>query len=330
MEQWPRLCVGRSTTLDHMRVPHNNQSWPPLPQRHGLDPARVRTPDRDPACPAPWTTMQSWLSQKLGEFIDVDEFIREQRFVYASGEAVQSGDAYRQSTPIWFHRDLPDETPVPGDMPIVYRDDRIIVIDKPPFLSSIPRGKHILESAVVKLRAQVDLPELTPAHRLDRVTSGLLLFTTERRWRGAYQTVFQQRIAHKVYHALAATDESRTWPVTVKNHLVKHEGTHRVQVIDDAPANAISTIDVQRVLGESSIYRLTPLTGKTHQLRQHMLSLGLPIQGDPLYPVERAVALDDFTDPLQLLAAELSFTDPVDGSTRHFRSSRSLPIEGYE
>lgn len=312
-----------------MTVPHNNQSRPPLPQRHGLDPARVRTPDRDPARPAPWHTMREWLIHKVGEFIDVDEFIRAERFVYASGDAVSIADAYRQSTPIWFHRELPGEAPVPGEMPIVFQDERILVVDKPPFLSTIPRGKHILQSAVVKLRARLGMPELTPAHRLDRVTSGLLLFTTERRWRGPYQSVFQQREAHKIYRALARTDASLTWPVTVKNHLVKHEGTHRVQVIEGAAPNAISTIEVERVLGDTSEYRLSPLTGKTHQLRQHMLSLGLPIVGDPLYPTERAVALDDFSDPLQLLAAELSFTDPVDGSARHFVSARALPIVGH-
>ena len=302
---------------------------PPLPQRYGLDPAWVRSPDRDPLRPAPWLTMRDWLTHKLGAVIDVDAFLQEERFVYASGVPASAADPYRQGTMLWFHRDLPRETQVPGEMPVVYLDDRIVVVDKPPFLSTIPRGKHVLQSVVVRLRTQLGLPELTPAHRLDRVTSGLLLLTTQRRWRGAYQTAFQQQHMQKVYRALARTDRTLELPTRVENHIRKREGNMRVDVLPDAPPNAVSTVEVDRDLGDTTIYRLTPHTGKTHQLRQHMLELGIPILGDPLYPVERRVALDDFREPLQLLASELAFTDPIDGTAHHFVSDRELPIVGH-
>ena len=72
------------------------------------------------------------------------------------------------------------------------------------------------------------------------------------------------------------------------------------------------------------LYRLTPRTGRTHQLRVHMTSLGLPIYGDPLYPNAIDVAADDFSTPLQLLAQRIEFDDPLSGTRREFVSSRRL------
>lgn len=299
----------------------------PLPQRHGLDAAWLRTPDRDPADPTPWPTMGEWLETKLGAFLSVADFLRDERFVYYSGKPVRGDDVYDANTFVWFHRDLREEAPVPGTIHVVHRDERIIVIDKPPFLSTIPRGRHVLQSVVVKLRHELGLPELAPAHRLDRLTSGLLILTTNRRWRSAYQMLFQERVAHKTYLARAAFDPSLEFPVTVANHLRKEHGSRRVQLIEHVEPNAWSRIELDRVLGDEAVYRLTPLTGKTHQLRQHMLTLGLPISGDPLYPELLPVSIDDFSTPLQLLAHSLSFTDPIDGKERHFESVRDFPVQ---
>ncbi|MDJ0114199.1 pseudouridine synthase, partial [Rhodococcus erythropolis] len=78
---------------------------------------------------------------------------------------------------VYLYRDAPVEARVPFEIDILYRDENILVVDKPHFLASTPRGRYIAESALVRLRRDLDLPELSPAHRLDRVTAGLLLFT---------------------------------------------------------------------------------------------------------------------------------------------------------
>ena len=72
-------------------------------------------------------------------------------------------------------------------------------------------------------------------------------------------------------------------------------------------------------------YRLTPRTGRTHQLRVHMCGLGVPICGDPLYPDVIDVAPEDFSSPLQLVAYSLEFEDPLTGQPRRFVSERELP-----
>lgn len=311
----------RGQGYDRMMPPRS-----PLPQRLGLDPAWMRTPDRDDTQPVPWPTMGDWLQARLSEFIDVDRFLAEERFVYESGAPATGVDPYRPHTFVWFHRDLRDEASVPGEIHVVHQDERIVVIDKPAFLSTIPRGRHVQQSVVVRLRAELGLPELSPLHRLDRVTSGLLILATERRWRAPYQTMFQRGEVGKTYRALAPFRPDLALPATVTNHLTKHRGQMQAEVVTDAPANAESVIELETVLGVDAIYRLTPTTGRTHQLRMHMLGLGIPISGDPLYPTVRAVAVDDFAQPLQLLASEVRFVDPIDSTRRRFDSVRALPL----
>jgi tRNA pseudouridine32 synthase/23S rRNA pseudouridine746 synthase len=300
----------------------------PLPLRHGLDAAWVCTPERvRPGQPAPtWPSLAAWLSERLGGRVPVSEFLADGRFVYQSGDAVTVADPYRPTTFVWFHRDLADEPVVPGPLHIVYRDERIVVIDKPPFLSSIPRGRHVVQSVVVRLRAQLQLPELSPLHRLDRVTSGLLVLATERRWRGAYQSLFQRSAVTKVYRALAPLRPGLELPVTVRNHLRARPDSWQGEVVAGAAVNAESLVELEGEHGGAGVYRLTPRTGRTHQLRLHLLGLGIPIQNDPIYPVVQDVDVHDFARPLQLLASDLAFTDPIDGARREFSSVRRLPL----
>lgn len=258
--------------------------------------------------------------------VDVVGMLAEERFVYHDSAPVRSGDEYRPNTFVWFHRDLREEPRVPGEIVVLHRDDRIVVVDKPPFLSTIPRGRHVLESVVVRMRAELDLPELSPVHRLDRITSGVLMLSTERAWRGSYQLLFENRAVRKTYRALAPWRADLEFPLTVRNHLVKERGSLQATVLADRPANAETLIEVEEVRGTTAVYKLTPLTGKTHQLRLHLAGLGIPILGDPLYPSVRDVDVDDFAEPLQLLASDLAFTDPYDSTERHYRSARALPL----
>src|SRR5690606_31821255 len=163
-------------------------------------------------------------------------------------------------------------------------------------------------------------------HRLDRVTSGVLLLAIERRWRGPYQSLFERRQVRKTYRALAPWQEALESPVVVRNHLRKDRGAPRAEVVPGAPVNAETLVEMEARDGDLAIYRLSPRTGRTHQLRMHLAGLGSPIVGDPLYPEVLDVSVDDFAHPLQLLASELEFTDPVDGTDRRFVSARTFPL----
>ena len=298
----------------------------PLPLRHGLSAAWVCTPHRDPDLPVPWQTMGQWLRDKIDHRVDVERFLSTGRFVYDDGRPVAEGDPYRPFTFVWFHRDLREEPVVPGQITVVHCDERIVVVDKPAFLSTVPRGRHVVQSLVVRLREQLDLPDLTPMHRLDRVTSGLVLCVIEREWRGAYQSMFAHGTVRKTYAALAPYQAGLESPTVVRNHIAAIRGTGRAEVVPGGPVNAETLVELEERRGDLAVYRLTPRTGRTHQLRLHLRDLGAPIVDDPLYPVDLRVDVDDFSQPLQLLARALEFVDPVDGTPRRFVSPRTLPL----
>ncbi|MFI6997640.1 RluA family pseudouridine synthase [Nocardia sp. NPDC050175] len=292
---------------------------PPLPKRHGLDPARLRLPED-----GDWATIRDHLVERLPR-VDparIDELLSEGGIVDLDGPIAPDAP-YAPGTAVWFHRDLPIETPVPFDLTIVHRDADLLVVDKPHFLATIPRGQHILQTALVRLRRELELPELIPAHRLDRVTAGLVLFIINPARRGAYQTMFHKRTVRKEYEAIAPFDPELALPRVVRSRIVKEKHVLAAQEVEGEP-NAETSIELLEHHDGLGRYRLRPLTGRTHQLRLHMNGLGVPILGDDFYPVITDKPVDDFTRPLQLLAASLEFTDPISHEPRRFVTTRKL------
>ncbi|OBA70543.1 pseudouridine synthase [Mycobacterium sp. 1554424.7] len=240
--------------------------------------------------------------------------------VDADGTPVDETTVLPAGSFVYLYRELRDEVPVPFEVPVLHRDDDIVVVDKPHFLATMPRGRHVAQTALVRLRRELGLPELSPAHRLDRLTAGVLLFTTRREVRGAYQTLFSRGLVRKVYLARAAVDPALVLPRVVRSRIVKRRGVLQA-VCEPGVPNAETLVEL---LGDG-VYRLTPRTGRTHQLRVHMASLGVPIEGDPLYPNIVDVAPDDFGTPLRLLAQRIEFDDPRSGVRREFVSRRPGP-----
>jgi tRNA pseudouridine32 synthase / 23S rRNA pseudouridine746 synthase len=282
----------------------------PLPVRDGLGPARVRLHGGPVLAElAARFGAQARAKVLAGEVVDAD------------GSVVDDATELPAGASVYLYRDLPDEVPVPFDVPVLHRDDDIVVVDKPHFLATMPRGRHVAQTALVRLRRELGLPELSPAHRLDRLTAGVLLFTARREVRGRYQTLFARGLVRKTYLARAAVDPALELPTVVRNRIVKHRG--RLQAVcEPGEPNAETLVELCSADG---LYRLTPRTGRTHQLRLQMSLLGIPIQGDSLYPNVIAVADDDFSTPLRLLAQRIEFVDPLTGSPREFVSRRSLP-----
>jgi tRNA pseudouridine32 synthase/23S rRNA pseudouridine746 synthase len=239
--------------------------------------------------------------------------------VAADGTVLNARSVMPPGSHVYFYRELADEVPVPFDIPVLHRDDDIVVVDKPHFLATMPRGRHVAQTALVRLRRELGLPELGPAHRLDRLTAGVLLFTTRREARGRYQSLFADGLVRKTYLARSAGTLSAELPRVVRNRIVKRRGNLQA-VTEPGEPNAETLVEA---LGDG-LYRLTPRTGRTHQLRVHMASLGLPIEGDPLYPKVIDVAPDDFSTPLQLRAHSIEFSDPYTGTRRRFVSRRTL------
>lgn len=292
---------------------------------------RRRARDAGLGAEAPWVLMRDFLVWKLPRIgaARIDRMLAQGRFVGVDGRGFTATSPFTAQTFVYFHRDLPVEAPVPFPIGVLYRDERILVADKPHFLSSIPRGSHVLESVVVKLRTQLGMPELSVAHRLDRVTSGVLLLTCERRWRRPYQELFEHHEVHKAYRVVAPALDLPAGGVEVASCIVKERGVLQAREVPGAEPNARTRI---RMLARRSVsggpdlgfYEALPLTGRTHQIRLHFLRLGAPILNDPFYPRVLDVALDDFSRPLQLQAHRMAFTDPVDGTRRVYTSRLRL------
>jgi tRNA pseudouridine32 synthase / 23S rRNA pseudouridine746 synthase len=282
---------------------------PPLPPRDGLGPARLRVRG-GPLADELLARFGPDVAAKAiaGEVVDQHGAVLDATAVLPAGASV------------YLYRDLRDEVPVPFDIPVLYRDENIVVVDKPHFLATMPRGRHVAQTALVRLRRELGLPELSPAHRLDRLTAGVLLFVARRELRGAYQTLFARGAVHKTYLARAAVSKDVALPRAVRSRIIKRRG-HLQAVEEPGEPNAETLVES---MSPDGLYRLTPRTGRTHQLRVHMASLGIPICGDPLYPNIIDVPDGDFSQPLQLLAQRIEFADPVSGVRRRFVSSRRL------
>ncbi|MGW3044559.1 RluA family pseudouridine synthase [Kitasatospora sp. NPDC001159] len=292
----------------------------PLPQRNGVDPVHLRLPAE-----GPWPTVRAHLVERLpavaAERIDAALHGRE---IVGEDGPVAPDTPFRPGAHLWFYRDLPDEVRVPFDVEVLHRDEHLVVVDKPHFLATTPRGRHVAETALSRLRHALGLPALSPAHRLDRLTAGLAMFVVRPEDRGAYQTLFHDRLVRKEYQAVAPYDPALSLPRTVRSHIVKERGVIAAREVD-APPNSESRIDLLDHRDGLARYRLRPRTGRTHQLRLHMCGLGVPILGDPVYPVVLPEpAPDDFRRPLQLLASVVEFTDPLTGRECRFESRRTL------
>lgn len=274
----------------------------------------------------PWETLRDHLVERFTGLpaAEVDRKLAAGEFVDASGRPVPPGAPFVPRSVCWTHRDLPDEVEVPIDIEVLHRDERLVVIDKPHFLSTMPRGRHVVQSALARTRVLTGLDRLTPAHRLDRATAGVLMFTTEQRWRGAYQGLFAGGKVHKEYLAVAPVRPDLSLPMVRLTHVVKDHGAHQAREVPRGEPNAETLIELVAEADGVGLYRLTPRTGRTHQLRCQLWGLGIPILGDPLYPVERDIPDGDFSEPLQLLSAVLEFDDAVDGTRRRFVTRRTL------
>lgn len=244
--------------------------------------------------------------------------------VDAAGTPLHAESHVRQGMRIWYYRELETpEAPIPFQERVLFMDEHLLVADKPHFLPTIPTGRFLKETLLVRLKRAHDLPHLVPIHRLDRETAGVVIFSHNPDSRGAYQSMFQKRVVHKTYEALAGRMPERAFPFTYRSRMQDAAQFFVSEEVEGEP-NSETLIELLETRGEVARYRLHPHTGRKHQLRLHLSTLGAPILNDAFYPVAQPCKGDDFSAPLQLLARSIAFDDPLTGAARRFDSGQSL------
>ena len=245
----------------------------------------------------------------------------------ADGVPVQANNAYLPNTHLLYFRRLAREPEIPFEEVILFQDEHILVVDKPHFLPVTPSGLYLHQTLLNRLKKKTGIQDLSPIHRIDRDTAGLVIFSVNPKERAQYQNLFRDRVVKKVYEAIAPYSEEliNKLPMTYQSRL--EESEHFLQMQEVAgETNADTLIELLEASKPWARYRLTPCSGKKHQLRCHLNSLGIPIRHDQIYPIltpYQEYELD-FSKPLQLLAREVAFLDPITGDMRHFMTNKSL------
>lgn len=292
---------------------------PFLPTRDGISPSLVWLPH------GPWKTLgeffairfpmvsaESW-ADRMGRGEVVDEL----------GMALSLESVFRPGACVSYYRQRRDEVSIPFDEKILFFNDQLLVVDKPHFVAVTPGGRFLRETLLARVKRSTGLDSLTPIHRLDRETAGVMMFSVDPSTRSLWQSLFRHQQVEKIYEAIAPFSKSLTLPKEISSRIVRDEKFFRMREVD-GEANAFTRVELIERRDALALYRLYPRTGKMHQLRVHMNSLGLPIVNDGFYPEALPSKGDDFSSPLQLLARSLAFTDPLSGERRVFESDRKL------
>ena len=280
--------------------------------------------DKSPA----WSSLLDFLVDRLSTVSRDDWHKRMARgeVLDESAMALSPDAPFLPGARIYYYRHLADEPAVPFQEAVLFQDEHLLVVDKPHFLPVTPAGRYVQQSLLVRLKNRLGIDALSPIHRIDRETAGLVVFSLRPQDRGAYQALFRERAVTKTYEAIARFDGHRSWPTERLSRIVEEDGAFFRMTETAGNPNSETRIDLLEQRDEWARYVLTPVTGKRHQLRVHMNALGLPIAGDQFYPqvLRRSDEPEDFANPLRLLARGIGFTDPVTGEVRQFRSALQL------
>lgn len=290
-------------------------------------PSKLSLPQTNPG-------VSSVLEYLIIKFPDIKPKVWQQRVAdgkvhWHDGTLITADSAFLPQQRVYYYREVENEPLIPFAEEILFQDEHILVAYKPHFLAVTPGGIYIKECLQNRLRDKTGLENLQALHRLDRVTAGLVLFSANPDTRHLYHDLFNSQQIHKTYQAIASINDEvdlvgKEW--VVKNRIVKSEPSFLMKIVE-GEANSHSVIRCLTQSADKALFELNPITGKTHQLRLHMQTLGWPLLHDRYYPTLQPEAADDYSKPLQLLAKELRFVDPVTQQSRVFSSNTALSLE---
>jgi tRNA pseudouridine32 synthase/23S rRNA pseudouridine746 synthase len=273
------------------------------------------------------------------KFPYIDEQVWRQRIAdgkvhWHDGSLITPHSPFQIQQRVHYYREVDNEPIIPFQETILFQDQHILVAYKPHFLAVTPGGIYVNECLQNRLRRRTGINTLQAVHRLDRVTAGLVIFSVNPDTRHRYHQLFATRKIHKTYQAIANINRGKNlvgqdWEI--KNRIERSEPRFLMRVAEkdkegEIKDNSHSVIRCIEQTQQKALFELHPITGKTHQLRLHMQTLGWPILNDKYYPQLQPLSADDYSAPLQLLAKELNFIDPITQQPRCFRHDSNLSL----
>jgi tRNA pseudouridine32 synthase/23S rRNA pseudouridine746 synthase len=245
------------------------------------------------------------------------------------GSLITTQSPFQPQQRVYYYREVESEPSIPFKETILFQDQHILVAYKPHFLAVTPGGIYVNECLQNRLQRSTGIKALQALHRLDRVTAGLVMFSVNPDTRHRYHHLFETRQIHKTYQAIANISDGENlvgqqWEI--KNRIVQAEPRFRMRVTE-GETNSHSVIRCLQQSTQHALFELNPVTGKTHQLRVHMQALGWPILNDKYYPQLQPLSADNYSAPLQLLAKELQFIDPMTQHPRCFSCDSNLSLK---
>ena len=268
----------------------------------------------------------------IAQFPHIQASEWEQRFDQSlildiEGQPLSASDPYQPNTHLMYFRRLAREPEIPFEEQILFQDEHILVADKPHFLPVTPSGLYLHQTLLNRLKKKTGIQTLSPIHRIDRDTAGLVIFSVKPDERAQYQNLFRDRTVKKIYEAIAPYSDEliRQLPMVYQSRLEESEHFLQMEEVEGEP-NADTLIELIQIKQPWAKYRLTPGSGKKHQLRCHLNVLNAPIKDDQIYPILTPYQEYDLdvSKPLQLLAKEIAFQDPVTNKLRSFISQKTL------
>ena len=309
-----------------MSSTRKQQKQPYIPCKNGVSPSRVVMQ------PGDWLSCLDFLAERIPD-VSRDSWenrIRQGEVLDETGRPITLNTRHQSGRKLYYYRYLEHEFHIPFEETVLYQDDHLVVADKPHFLPVIPTGRYIQETLLVRLRRKLGIDTLSPVHRIDRETAGLVLFSVNPDERDAYQKLFRTREVSKIYEAVACFQPRFVEPSVCRHQLLQSAGNFMQMTVGDGAPNAETRVSVIQHNQMYAHYRLEPHTGRKHQLRVQMMAMDMPILNDRIYPVHLPEAVTEpmleaeYRQPLQLLARSIVFTDPITGKAMAFSSHREL------
>lgn len=274
----------------------------------------------------PYPTLLAFLAERFPKISEQtwQERIATGKVLTEEGQPITLTTAYMPNKRLFYFREVRQEPTIPFQEQILFLNDHLMVVCKPHFLPVTPGGPYVRETLLNRLQATTGNQSLSPINRIDQGTAGLILMSVNKETRGLYQKLFMDGLVQKTYEAVGRfPSHSGQSEWLVENRLEPGEPWFRMKTCTGM-VNARSRIRLLEIGAAQARFQLSPQTGKKHQLRIHMSSLGFGIVNDRYYPTLLPEIPHDFSRPLQLLSRKIEFRDPISGQEMSFTSPRKL------